>query len=199
MRRTALISYILVMLFCLSSGVTAQNLIKRGFGSKHRTLVGFKGGIINQTDYHAVPVSDTLKEYKDRTRIGLSFQIFFDIPVGSKLFSTLSFEMQDIHVVAERHEMLDVSLYLKYAIYKEAKKLAWRPFVGIGWAYLGDGAHLEKSSFTTLKVGLEGVFYTHRRYAYMGEIMVYGSIDGGNDAYDVTFGPVVLFRLGVLY
>lgn len=177
----------------------SENLVRSGFGPTHRTLVGFKGGIINQTDYHAVPSSDTLKEYKDRTKVGLSIQLFFDVPVSARFFTTLSFEMQDIHVQAERHEMLDISLFLKYPIYKEINKLSWRPMIGLGWAYLGDANYLEKTKFLTIKAGVEGVFYTHRPYAYLSELLVYGSLTGGNDQYDVTFGPVVILRLGILY
>jgi len=179
--------------------VSAENLIRSGFGPKHRTQVGFKAGIITQTDFNSVPKVDSLKESIDRTKVGLSFQLSFDAPVGPWLLTSLSFGVHDIQVVAKRFMMLDIGIALKYPIYKEANKLAWRPTIGIGWGYLGDGEFLDQSSFTTGKIGLEGVFYSNRRYAYTGEMMLYGSLSGGNDDYRVTFGPTFLLRLGVLY
>ena len=113
--------------------VTAQNLVRSGFGPKHRTQVGFKAGIITQTDFNSIPKVDSLKESKDRTKVGLSFQLSFDAPVGPRLLTTLSFGVHDIQVVAQRFMLLDIGVALKSPIYKEANKLAWRPTIGLGW------------------------------------------------------------------
>lgn len=190
---------LLLLLICLPIGLQAQNLVKTGFGDQHRSLVGFKGGIINQTDFNAVATTDSGLTGRHRTRVGFSWQLFFDIPIGQSLLATLSFDMQDIHVVGERHQMLDIGLSLKRPIYKEVSELAWRPLVGMGYAYLGEGETLEKSGNITGRAGLEAIFYSHQRHAFLGEFIVYGSLSGGNDDHDIKFGPVVLLRVGVIY
>ena len=197
--RLPLAGLVLALALGLYTGTLAQNLIQTGYGNKHRPQIGLKGGIINQTDFHAVAITEAGSTAKLRTRVGFSWQLFFDLPVRHWLIASLSFEMQDIHVFSERHQMLDIGLSLKRPIYKEASQLAWRPVIGIGYAYLGQGQTLEKSGYTTLRAGLEGIFYAEKRHAFLGEFIVYGSISGGNDDHDITFGPVVLLRLGVIY
>lgn len=189
----------LALALSLFSAAEAQNLIKSGFGSKHRSQVGFKGGLITQTDFHLLPTTEVGITAKYRTNVGLSWQLFFDLPVNHWMIASLSFDMQDIHIIAERHQMIDIGLSLKWPIYKEANQLAWRPLVGIGYAYLGRGRALEGSGYATLRGGLEAIFYSEQRHAFLGEFIVYGSILGGNDDYDITFGPAVLLRLGVIY
>lgn len=199
MRRT----YLLVLLLAFSIGSIssgqAENLIKRGPGKKHRPYFGLKAGIINQTFFRVVGKSPEFVTEDMRTRVGFTGELFFDIPTNEWMMVSVAVDMNDIHVDATRTQMLDLSLSFKFPFYKEFSNVAWRPTFGVGYGYLGEVDLLEKSSYTTLRAGVELVFYSQQRYAYLGEVLVYSSPWGENDEHKISFGPVVLIRLGVIY
>ena len=55
------------------------------------------------------------------------------------------------------------------------------------------------SNHLLLKGGLEMVISGEGNLSYLGEIMLIGSVDGGNDDVAITFGPTFIVRGGLIF
>ncbi len=125
--------------------------------------------------------------------------LFFDIPTNDWMMVSFAMDLVDVQIDAKRVELLDLSFNLKFPFYKEVADIAWRPLVGIGFGYLGEVEPFEKSSYMTLKAGIELVFYSLKKHAFIGELTAYGSPWGDNHGYNITSGPVMLVGMCAIY
>ena len=181
-----------VSLIVLQGAAAGQNLARYTFGKKHRAVFGFKAGIINRASFR-------LDGNSFETDAGWSLQTYWGIPVDSHLIFAPHIELNDIQALEERQWAIDIGLDLKYHIYNDKKSVSHKPGVGIGYGHLALMGFLERSDYLTIRVFWEMTFFTRKRHAWLLDLTAYGAPVGGNDDYNVTYGPVVLVRLGVVY
>jgi hypothetical protein len=191
-RTLILILTFLVLSVAMAASASGQNLARRGYGKKHRGLFGFKAGIINRTDLR-------VDSEDNETKIGISGQTFIDVPVTPWSMLGVSIEFHDINVWGNRQVAIDLGANLKFPVYKRKGKPTLKPGIGVGYAYLARIVDLEATDYLSLRGSLEFIFYTEGRYAWIGELAVYGWASGGNTDVGGSLGPVVLLRFGVMY
>ncbi len=133
------------------------------------------------------------------TKVGLSGQVFVDMPLTSKGLIGITIDLHDINVRRHRQVVLDVGMTLKFPIYGKRNRPAVRPGIGVGYAMLAKVSDIESSTYLSVRALCEMVFYSDRKFAWVGELAVYGYPTGGNYDSDISYGPVVLIRLGVVY
>jgi hypothetical protein len=186
----SLIPLLLAVLF-FTAPASAQNLVQRNFGRWHRGVFGVRAGIINST---TMKVGD--REYT--SNVALIGGVLFDAPLTRKTTIGVTADLLDIQVFDERQKALDVGITFKYAIYREYTRMALKPGLGVGYAYLARIGYLDASGYLTLKTFLEAIFYVDRRFAWIADIDILWAPVGGNREYDVTYGPAVIARFGVV-
>ncbi len=158
--------------------------------------VGLKVGLI----YSSIFTLDSAGvESEFEADIGLSAALFFEIPVVRMTAFTISGDIQDIQLFDMRQKMFDLNFGIKHSFYNHRARMAWRPAIAAGYAYLAEIGRLEASDYLTLKTAVELLVLRQRIPAYVLELGVFWSPRGGNRTYDVVFGPVWTLRAGVMY
>ncbi len=142
-------------------------------------------------------------------RAGFSAGFFFDQPFGPRLHYSLS---TDLHKMSWRGQqqssrwdesewLIDLGLNLKGNLLSENSPIGLRPGVGVGVAFLGrmEGAGVSGSSYLTVKAFTELVFFSSNDLMGLLEAGVWYAPSGGDNASDVTIGPLWILRAGVMF
>jgi hypothetical protein len=176
------------------SQASAQNLVRSSYGKKHRASFGLKAGVLNTATFK-------YDDHEIDTDYGIIIGVLFDFPVTSWSMLGVTADILDIKAMDERHKALDVGFTMKFPIYRQNRDFVIRPGFGVGYGYLAHVAQaFEASDYMTTKVFVEGVVYSKRRYAFLLDLGVLYTPIGGSSEYDeMRYGPVVYFRIGVIY
>ncbi len=135
--------------------------------------------------------------------------VFFDLPFGSRLsyglsadFFSMSWESADLRFPFEESEwLLDLGVNLKGNLLGESGALRLRPGVGVGLGVLRrmETANVGGSNFLTLKAFLEIVLATPGDLSFLLDAGVWRAPSGGDATTDITVGPLVFLRAGVMF
>ncbi len=131
--------------------------------------------------------------------LGISFGVLLDLPVARRGVSGISAELHDLHIYKKRKKVLDLSVPVKYRFIFEDRRWELRPMAAAGFGYMTEVDELERTTFLTLKAGLEAVFHSTTRYSMIIDGLVFAAPSGGNADNRVTFGPTLLLRIGFIY
>lgn len=181
--------------FALSVLLAASPCVFAGEYDPHppsRGKFGAKIGIMNAAKFRVDGVSSN-------AAIGISFGFLLDLPAGKRGVTGLAVELQDLHIFEMRKKMLDLSIPFKYRIEFEDNRWELRPVIAAGFGYMTVVDNLERTTFLTLKTGLEAVFHTRSRYSMVTDGLIFWAPTGGNADHDVTYGPTLLLRVGFIY
>ena len=181
-----LIFLLLVVGACLAG--EGENLIRR----KSMAKTGVKLGMIYSSRMWVDGGSN-------ETGIGLSGGVVIDVPVLRRLWSGLAMDLHDIHVFDQRKKVLDLSLPVKYVFPFQRQKWELRAVTAAGFGYHSQVDFLDRSTYLTIKGGLEAVFHGESRFSMVADLLVISAPIGGNRDHRVTFGPTLITRLGFIY
>lgn len=180
---TAMISILLLFMVSLGSATDIRN---------NQTTYGVKGGFIGSAVYYTGD-----REFE--SAMSYSVGSFLDYKLGPRMLGGLAIDIHGISDVYETNVTLfDLSATLKAMVFSESSNLTFRPQFAFGYGNLGD-YDFGTSSHLLLKAGLEIVYSSENKLSYLGEIMLIGSVDGGNDDVAITFGPALLIRGGLVF
>jgi hypothetical protein len=186
--RTTIVAIASVLLWLTGVPVSAQI----GPWTKSNTKVGVKLGMLYSSHFRVDGVSN-------ETGIGISGGVVFDIPVVRRVISGLTLDLHDIHVFEARKKLLDISLPVKYVFAFPEQHWELRPMMAAGFGYLTQVDFLERTTYLTIKGGLEAVFHTDTRYSLILDFLVLSMPTGGNRDNKVTYGPTLIIRGGFIY
>jgi hypothetical protein len=181
---------VFILLLAPAAGASG-NLVKKHF-DWHQTHFGMKLGINNLG-------TARVNGQKYDTRVGLSGGFYFDFVATKNLFWGVMIDFQDIQFFEEREAMFNLSVGLKPVYYRKDAKIAYKPAFSIGLADLGHIGNLKRTQYLTLKGSFELVFFTESKYILFGEFGVWGAPMCFNDEYDITLGPFMQIRIGVMF
>ena len=71
--------------------------------------------------------------------------------------------------------------------------------MALAYGAVGEIDPYAASSHLMLKGGVEAVFTTSGGTTFLAEFLVGGSVDGGNDDFSMTFGPMMYIRGGIVF
>lgn len=182
---------IVIILFLPLAANASGNLVKKKF-QWHQTHFGMKLGINNLG-------SARVNGEKYETRVGISGGFYFDFVVSDYLFWGVMIDFQDIQFFEEREAMVNLSLGLKPVYYRKRAKIAYKPGIAIGLADLGHIGDLKRTQYLTLKGSFEMVFFTESKYIFFGEAAIWGAPKCFNEEYDITLGPFLQVRVGIMF
>jgi len=191
--RTAVVLFALII---FSAGSSA-NAYDSGV-----SYTGIKLGLISSG---SVDIDDN----SDNQGAGLSAGFFFDLPLGSRLHYGLSTDLHKMSWSGERWNnridetgwLLDLGVNLKGNLISEDGPLGIRPGVGAGLGFLGkmDGLGVSGSSYVIVRAFAEMVYFSPSDVMFVFEGGVWYAPSGGDNVTDVSIGPLLIIRGGVMF
>ena len=132
---------------------------------------------------------------------------FFDFPFGSRLHYGASADLLRMHWVAtddstefdEQETMIDIGINVKATIIGPNSSFALRPGVGVGFGALRRMARFSGSNYLTVKAFAEAVYFTPGDLAFLADAGIWYAPSGGDNENDITIGPLVFVRLGIMF
>lgn len=152
-------------------------------------------------------------------KIAVTWGVFFDIPINSSNYFSLAADFYDFEVVDASVIAIDVSLGYKASLYNSQSRVAFRPGLAVGLAYLADpglvpGGNvldpqdsvrldppqtLGATSYLTIKLFAEAIFISNNTSTFLLDGGFFFAPVGGNHLYDVTVAPSLYLRVGIAY
>ncbi|MFQ5650042.1 MAG: hypothetical protein ACE5IY_08875 [bacterium] len=163
----------------------------RGYaGTQKSTMFGLVGGVISPgTVYFDSGDFDTDFSY--------SLGGLVDYQLAPKLYGGLSFDLHDISARGTSKTLLNFGLTLKAVLGKANSNFFIRPGVMLGYGRTSNEG--EDAQFFTVGAKTELLVRLQRGFWLVSEIALYASPAGGNAEEDITFGPVLLVRSGLVF
>lgn len=186
-----LTAIVLALIVATSAAFSSENMVGKRFGKWHRGLFGFRGGIINA----ATMKVDGQKYDAD---VALTAGVLFDFPLTKRSTYGFTADLVDVQVAGVRQKAIDVGVAFKYAAYKKESMMALKPGFSVGYAYLAHWELFNASGYLTLRLFLETLFYSNHRYAWLLDFDIFWAPVGGNKEHDVTYGPAIMARFGLV-
>ncbi len=170
---------------------------------------GIKGGLFGGGDVDFTSKTFSGLSGSFETDRSYSIGAFVERDVYRSLRAVLSVDIHNLKKVfleadefgddLEKSEMLlDIALGLKTSIPFLEDRLAFRPSLLAGIAHLQAFDGFDGSRYMTVKAAGELVAYTPKGTGFLIEVGLFWAPSGGSDSHDITGGPMLLTRLGIL-
>jgi hypothetical protein len=184
---------LLAMTTALILGATVQAAERTGPGG-----FGMKVGHIGQGNVvyqrtEAGSVSDTAE-----TDGNLSGGVFFEKSIVGGLRAVVTIDIHKIKLYGPSALALDGGVGLRYSWINPTGLIGLRPGVTVGYAVLPEVWQFRSSKYVTIKPQFEVVFYSEHGTGMLVEVGALYLISGGNNQYDISAGPMIMFRMGML-
>ena len=154
------------------------------------TTFGAKGGLFG-------PGTVYVEGFDYDSDMSFSFGGFLDYKLGPKMSGGVLLNFHDFSSY-ESSTLIELGFMLKGWIYKDESNMTFRPGFGISYGMMSHEG-MDNTSYLIMSGLAEFVFSTSGQISYLGEIGITGALAGGNDAYDVTFGPGFTIRGGIVF
>lgn len=158
-------------------------------------LFGIKGGIITPG---TVYLNDN---FEIDTDLSYSVGGFLDYRLAPKLTGGLAIDFNNISLFEVSNTLLDMGFTLKALVGSNTGRITFKPGIGFGFG-LGISSDLEDvegSKYFTGRAITEVAIALRGKTSLLIEGNLYFSPAGGNDEYDITFGPMFLIRGGFAF
>lgn len=191
---------LLLILICFAATISAGSQEAQKLDPRliHGSF-SFRAGLLNIGTVHVRNRATGAKVGDFETKTGIVMGTMFDIPVYRRWMMSIQTDILDVLFMDERGLILDVSAAVKYTTFNQYSKIAVRPGLAVGFAYLAELGFLEKVRFMTIRGFTEIIFLSNRNLALFTDISVFSAPIGFNRIYEVTTNPFVILRVGVLF
>lgn len=135
----------------------------------------------------------------ENAELGISAGVLLDLPLSRRGIYGVGIDIHDLHIFEKRKKMLDLSIPLKYRFVFEERRWEMRAVAAAGFGYVTAVEKIERTTFLTLKAGIEAVFHSNTRYSLIVDGLLVAAPSGGNRDHKVTYGPTFLLRVGFIY
>jgi hypothetical protein len=172
-------------------------------GYKPRGEVGVMFGFLNGMKFDAHP-----KDPADSTRLvdtdtGLSGGISFDRVLYRSCWLGLTIDLFQVRKDATVSQditakAMNASLRLSFHYRPAESQWSFRPGVACGIALVGEFLDFKAGQYLTLRPFFQTVCHLSNRTAFLMEVSMFQTLQGGNDDYDIDAGPAWGFRVGLL-
>ncbi len=186
--KTKILGLAIIVLFLFMIGLSSAADIRNA-----QTTFGVKGGIIGSADYY-------IGDFWYGSEMSYSFGGFLDYKLGPRILGGAYFDYSAVSDVYESNSsLIEIGGTLKAMVFTGNENLTFRPMVALGYGAVGEIDIYAASSHLMLKGGLEMVYTIPSGMSVLGEVLIGGSVDGGNDNFAMTFGPMVYVRGGLVF
>jgi len=187
MRARPFTAVILAMLILLiSANVSAKDDI-----FEKMTTFGVKGGIFSPGTVY-VDGNDLDSD------MGYLIGGLLDYKLGPKFTGGINFDIGSLSAYDETSTLLMIGFLMKAWIVNEDETYIIRPGFGISYGNLGGNDATDASSHLILN-GVAELVLPGESMNWLIEIGITGSVDGGNDDVEITYGPGFILRGGLVF
>lgn len=155
------------------------------------TTVGFKAGLISPGEFWVGAGSFDAD-------MSISFGGFLDYKLGPKISGGLLANIHNFSVADESAMMMEFGFAIKAWIFSETSNLTFTPGFGISYGNLGSTESLDGSSYMILN-GMIEMTIAMESFNLLLELGIAGAPTGGNDAFEMTYGPGLIIRGGAVF
>ena len=193
-------SFLVAACFCLLAGAVVG---QSNAPTERSASFGMKAGFIfgGTVDFESKGSGAYNGDFD--TKESYSLGVFLDFPFYKALHAQLNLDIHDFALESKLSDasenLLLGSVGLRYVHFTEDKRLAIRPGASIGYGYLTDVGITDATTHVISVVSSEFVFYPGQKTGILAELGLLWDISGGNDEYDVTGGPMLLIRGGLIF
>jgi len=156
------------------------------------TVYGLKAGLITGGEFW-------IGGADPGTSASFSFGGFMDYKLGEKITGGLALEFHNMTNEDDGNILIDIGITLKAQIAKPSSKFIFRPGIGLAYGILGELGPAEGSNYFVLKGGSDMIIKSSNNFNWLVDVQIIGAPTGGNDDYEMTFGPMFLLRGGVVF
>ena len=189
----------IVLILCASSGSFAQSKV----GFEQQGAFGVKGGWIGSTEVKVYSPGTDNQVGELKTSSSYALGVFVEQRIVSKLRGLISVDILNIQegrFGADGSEnFLLFSAGAKYRYRPGNANYGFSPVVSIGYGWMPKISGLHNSDYRMLGTGIEFSLHAHRGNAFLIEILRLTSLSGSDGEYDVSAGPMMLYRIGVIF
>ena len=128
----------------------------------------------------------------------VSFGVFFNVPLVSRIMISPAFDLHNIHVDALHEFMADFSVAVKPVFYLEHSKIAIRPSLAFGLGRMSTWDVIEDATtYLSVKSYLELAFFSRSKTAWLLEVGYTAFPTGGNSNIHARIKPSLTVRVGI--
>jgi hypothetical protein len=98
-----------------------------------------------------------------------------------------------------KEPFLHLALAVKYKVITKNPDFDIKSAFVIGFGFLNEIGGFDDSRYVTTQVTLEFLYRAHRKIGVVNEVGFLWAVSGGNDDADVTGGPFLIYRAGILF
>jgi hypothetical protein len=144
-----------------------------------------------------MPGEAYVEEFDAFFDIDMSFGVggFVETRLGEKLLGGLYLDLLRANAYDESAMLVDLGFVLRATLGGRDGQPAWRPGFGLGYGTLAAVGAMESTHYLTLRGGVEALLPS----GWLAEVAIHGAPTGGNDAVTVSYGPMVMMRVGRLF
>jgi hypothetical protein len=130
----------------------------------------------------------------------MSFHLggFVDYKLGPKISGGLVLNFSNFSYRDESSNMLEAGFIIKAWLYGEDSNITFTPGFGISYGRLGSNDYVDGSDFFIIN-GLVDMIIGMENFDLLLELGITGSPTGGNDDWDMSYGPGFFFRGGIIF
>lgn len=158
-----------------------------------RTFKGVKLGLATPGEVSVDGVGS------DDADISYSFGGFYDYPLSPKLTGGVAVDVDGLSYEDESGTMFNLALTLKAVIDRPDSKILWRPGLYIGYGRGSSGALDDGADFFVVGGLVELLILSEESINWLVELAIIGGPSGGNEDYEITYGPGFRLRGGISF
>jgi len=124
---------------------------------------------------------------------------FMDYKLGPKISGGGILSLNSFGANDESAMMMEIGFTLKAWINNDDSNLLFRPGFGLSYGMLGEIGSLESSQYFVIHGGVELVLLNENNMNWTFMLGISGAPTGGNDDNEMTYGPGLLLRAGLVF
>ncbi|MBN2071740.1 MAG: hypothetical protein JW814_09815 [Candidatus Krumholzibacteriota bacterium] len=122
-----------------------------------------------------------------------------DYKLGPKISGGIATNISNFSVESESSTMFEFGFLLKAWIAPEGKNFIFRPGFGLSYGALSSNDQTDSSSYFVINGTFEMIFPMDNGINWLIMAGITGAPSGGNDDYEMTYGPGFILRGGVTF
>lgn len=155
------------------------------------TTGGFKVGLIS-------PGTFWVGDHDSDSDMSYHFGGFIDYKLGPKISGGLAANLSNFSYRDDSSNMMEIGFLIKAWVFKEGSALTFTPAFGISYGRLGSNEWVDASDFFIIN-GLVDIIIGMESYDLLVELGITGSPTGGNEDWDMSYGPGFFLRGGIVF
>jgi len=175
----------------IRADVGGQNLLGHQNQWEKRGYFGFHIGFIGTGQLIADSASYEIKP-------GFTFGVKFDSRISGPYYWGVTADIHRLHILDTGQYLFDISLNLRRSFFSKSALVSFRPGVGAGFGHIANFRQFDPTTYLLLKGGMEVIFFSDQKVAYLFELQLLGSPVGGRPGLALKLNPMIVARAGLL-